>query len=203
MRHAKVLVALSVSWFLLHGSRNEWNSDICWCVRTETLAPLCDDDPCQDDEVVLPPEGAAATMTVCENDSPKSEWTEKSMRSPDSMSNHEGHVIESPDSMLWTGTRPPHQLLPCSQLGLISNWLVREAWKVLSWMKLQRVHVLRIYIHIYIYIYLYMNRYMPCLSVIEGSIYIFYSKYYNEAIQATQSSIYIYIYISIYIFIYE
>jgi len=52
---------------------DEWNSDICWCVRTETLAPLCDDDPCQDDEVVLPPEGAAATMTVCENDSPKSE----------------------------------------------------------------------------------------------------------------------------------
>ena len=58
---------------LLHGSRNEWNSDICWCVRTETLAPLCDDDPCQDDEVVLPPEGAAATMTVCENNSPKSD----------------------------------------------------------------------------------------------------------------------------------
>ena len=44
-----------------------------------------------------------------------------------------------------------------------------------------------------------MNRYMPCLSVIEGSIYIFYSKYYNEAIQATQSSIYIYIYLYEYV----
>ena len=163
MRHAKVLVALSVSWFLLHGSRNEWNSDICWCVRTETLAPLCDDDPCQDDEVVLPPEGAAATMTVCENDSPKSEWTEKSMRSPDSMSNHEGHVIESPDSMLWSWHPPP-------TAALQSAWsdfqpISQRSLQGIELNELPKEHALPIYRYIYIYIYRFIYEYVDTILI--------------------------------------